>query len=640
MHCLYREDVGLYYTHFGLIQPPYKITPDSGAFFCGADRGGIIMPDYPNKPRPIFARKLGTLLLCAFINACATGNPPEMSQGHLKPSHHRESNIPTTTELPVLTRPKVAPQQEIYTVVVNEVPVKELLFSIARDAKINVDIYPGINGKVTLNAVEQTLPQILNRISKQVDLRYYIDGPNLVVSPDTPYWRIYPVNYVNISRESTSVVAVATQIATTGGSVSGSSSSGGGNKSQTTVKNVSNNQFWTLLTENIEAIISVGMKDDSSDPEPKTAPANTATADTTNAATASQEPLEARTTAETTMVVANPATGVINVRATQRQHEHVQVFLDLVMANAQRQVLIEITIVEVELSNHYQAGVDWSRLSGNNGSDGNGPSIISSLIGTNMATGPVFSFGYQNIDSGMGNVSAMLKMLETFGDVKVLSSPKIMALNNQTALLKVVDESVYFTVTEAITQTVNQPLVRTFTSKVHTVPVGLIMSVIPQINENGYVTLNIRPTISRITSFKEDPVPKLTGSNFENLVPEIQIREMETLLQVADGQTIVMGGLMQNKIDNSNSSVPGLSALPIVGGLFSYRSEKLTKTELVLFLKPTVIKNAEMNHILKPYDHLLPDGPTLGNVTHNPIQAPAMRSAGTGPLGLNTEGRE
>lgn len=584
-----------------------------------------LMPNYHNTSQPMPAKNTVILLMCAFMSACATSNPPEMSQGHLTPSHEVDSNIPMTTKLPALTLSKAAPVQETYTVVVNEVPVKELLFSIARDAKINVDIHPGIKGKVTLNAVKQTLPQILNRISKQVGLRYYIDGPNLVISPDTPYWRIYPVNYVNMSRESVSEVAVATQIATTGGSINGGSSSGG-NKSQTTVKNVSNNSFWSLLTENIQAIIGVGQQNDSAEPK-------TPTETTKNTASTAKKSPDSENASDATMLVANPAAGVINVRATQHQHEQVQTFLDLVMANAQRQVLIEITIVEVELGTNYQAGLDWSRLASG---DGNGPSITSALTGTNMSTGPVFSLGYQNTNSSVGNISAMLKMLETYGDVKVLSSPKIMALNNQTALLKVVDESVYFTVEEEVTQTENQPITRTFTSEVHTVPVGLIMSVIPQINENGYVSLNIRPTISRITSFKEDPAPKLAGSDFENLIPEIQIREMETLLQVADGQTIVMGGLMQNKIDNSDTSIPGLSSLPLLGNLFSYHSETMTKTELVLFLRPTVIKNAEMSQTLQSYDHLLP-----GNRTSKAYRkSEAARSTNSGRLAPGATGEE
>ena len=570
-----------------------------------------------------FKTVVWSALLTIAVAGCAASNPPKMSGAHLKPIAPRDKHIPQATQLPVLPPPKAAPKQETYTVVVNDVPVKELLFSVARDAKLNVDIHPGISGNVTLNAVNQTLPQILARIAKQVDLRYELDGPNLSVSPDFPYWRLYHVDYVNMSRESTSEVSVATQVATTGGSVAGGSSGSNGNKSNTTVKNVSNNHFWDLLISNIQNILGDNQQDESAQDTPAAsatpAPATSATASAA-AATVTASSEAAPMAAPATAVVANPVAGVINVLATQRQHEQVQAFLDQVMVNARRQVLIEMTIVEVELSDSYQAGVDWSRLQSVNGA---GPNIVSSMLGTNLSTPPVFSLGYENASSSVGNISAMIKMLETFGHVKVLSSPKIMALNNQTALLKVVDESVYFTVTQETTQTEGQPSLTTFTSAVHTVPVGLVMSVMPQINENDQVTLNVRPTISRITSFKEDPVPKLMKIDFENLVPQIQVREMESLIQVSNGQTIVMGGLMQNKVQKDRNSVPGLSDVPIAGDLFSYRNQQMVKTELVLFLRPTIIRNGGIDMDLSQYNRFLPEAESRAPSSAPPAPRPA-----------------
>jgi len=183
-------------------------------------------------------------------------------------------------------------------------------------------------------------------------------------------------------------------------------------------------------------------------------------------------------------------------------------------------------------------------------------------------------------------------MLQQFGDTKVLSSPKIMALNNQTALLKVVNEKVFFTVELDVREaTADIPERRTFTSQLHTVPVGLVMSVTPQISDGGFVSINIRPTISRITGFAIDPAPRLAGADFDNLIPEIQVREIESLLQVLDGRTVVLGGLMQNEQVSAKDGVPGLSRIPGVGKLFSYTRDNMIKTELVIFLKPTIVKN-------------------------------------------------
>ena len=546
------------------------------------------------------------------LSACGATNPPKLSPGHITNIEQESRNIPPVLmQAPILPVPKSAPKLETYTVVVVDTPVKDLLFSLARDASLNVDISTNVTGKVTLNAVDQTLPQILERIAKQVSLRYVIDGPNLAISSDTPFWHIYRIDYVNMSRESTSEIGVATQISTTGGGI-GSGGSGEGNLSNTIVKNTSTNNFWAVLQANLRAILGSAGEEASTTssvatPEPAVEDTTTSTTDVTQTIAVATPSVPAASSI-TNPVVANPAAGLINIYATQYQHQEVQEFIDRVMANAQRQVLIEMSIVEVELSDRFQAGVDWSRLSDNNQAGSNGPSLISNLIGTtNLSTAPVFSLGYQSSNSVIGNVTATIKMLEAFGTVRVLSSPKIMALNNQTALLKVVDETVYFTVEQETTQTEGQPAITTFTSEVHTVPIGMIMSVIPQINENDIVTLSIRPTISRITSFKEDPVPKLLKADFENLVPQIQVREMESLLQVGNGQTIVMGGLMQNKINKTKDGVPGLQDIPMIGNMFNYRDDLITKTELVIFLRPIVIKSFDMQQKWQDFRHLMPD---------------------------------
>jgi general secretion pathway protein D len=280
---------------------------------------------------------------------------------------------------------------------------------------------------------------------------------------------------------------------------------------------------------------------------------------------------------------------VVTVHGNQKQHRRVEGYLDRIADNSQRQVLIEMTIVEVELSDNYQAGVDWQRLSDNGGLGSNGPSVEIEMLGADLKVPPFVSLGYNG-----SNIAATVRMLQQFGDTKVLSSPKIMALNNQTALLKVVNENVFFTVELDVREaTADIPERRTFTSQIHTVPVGLVLSVTPQISESGLVNLNIRPTISRITGFAIDPAPRLAGADFDNLIPEIQVREIESLLQVLNGNTVVLGGLMQNEHVSDKDGVPGLSRIPKIGNLFSYTRDKLVKTELVIFLKPTIVETGE-----------------------------------------------
>jgi general secretion pathway protein D len=233
-------------------------------------------------------------------------------------------------------------------------------------------------------------------------------------------------------------------------------------------------------------------------------------------------------------------------------------------------------------------------VSANGGLGSNGVSAISELIGGNLAVPPVFTMTYNNFDADGTGFSGTIKLLEQFGDTKVLSTPRIMALNNQTALLKVVDELVYFTLTSETIQSTGPgvPLQRIVTSEVNTVPVGFVMSVTPQINQNGNVSLNVRPTLTRVLDFVVDPAPRLAGSDFDNLVPQLSVKEIESLLEVADGQTVVIGGLMQDSVNKQRDGVPILSRLPLVGDLFSYRDDTVTKSELVLFLRPTVIRAA------------------------------------------------
>jgi MSHA type pilus biogenesis protein MshL len=510
------------------------------------------------------------------VGACGPLQEFSPAPEHLEVVAPPEGVPDAVNQLPLPPPPIAAPRQETYSVVVTDVPVRDVLFALSRDARINVDVSGEIEGNVTINAIDQTLPQILERISRQVSLRYELQSGSLVVSPDTPFWRNYRIDYVNLSRGSEGEVAVATQVATTGqGDVANGTSGGAGattesdsgNISRTIVKSASDNDFWVLVASNIRQLVTLrgGASDGAAEAE-------------------SVDP-----------VVANPIAGVVSVYATQSQHAHVQSFVDEVSQSSKRQVLIEVTIVEVNLNDEYQAGVDWSRVSAQDGLGSNGLSFMSEMLGNSLGTPPVFTMTYNTFESDGSGFTAAVKMLQAFGDTKVLSSPRIMALNNQTALLKVVDERVYFSLEqETIEGTTNNNPRTIVTSTIRTVPVGLVMSVTPQINGNGNVSLNVRPTITRILGFAVDPAPRLIdgGAQFENLVPEIHVNEIESLLEVADGQTIVIGGLMTDEIANKSNGIPLLGRLPGIGNLFKYRDDAVKKSELVVFLRPTVIRGA------------------------------------------------
>jgi MSHA type pilus biogenesis protein MshL len=548
-------------------------------------------------------RQLFAACTALVLIGCAAPPMPMTEQGHIdkadsapvKPS----GTIPAPVQLPVVPpRPQPAAKAETYSVVVNSVRVHELLFALARDAKLNIDIHPGITGAVTLNAIDQTLPQLLNRISKQVDMRYELDGPNLIVMPDTPFLRVYKINYVNMVRDTSGDVSVSAEISGGGGGGAGgggAASAGGGasgaNTSSLKIRNVSNNRFWPTLVENVkeilretDKILPTGGSAGVAAPQPAPAAGQPGAAGTQVATLA---PVPNVTFREAASVIANPESGVLFIRASSRQHEKIQEFLDRVLTNARRQVLIEATIVEVRLSNDYQQGIDWSYL---------GSSIQTTQL-AGAITGPVFAL------SRVGSVfNATIKLLETFGKTRILSSPRITALNNQTAVLKVVENVVYFLV-QAQTSQAQTTALTTVTTTAQTVPVGLVMNITPQISDDDSILLNVKPSISSITKNVPDPNPILV---IPNNIPQIATREMESVLKLSSGQVGVMGGLIQDRVQNVDNTIPGLNRVPVLGDLFANRTLANEKTELVIFLRPIIVRDPSLEGDYKSYRVFLP----------------------------------
>jgi general secretion pathway protein D len=580
------------------------------------------------------------LLLALALGACSSAPVQPPARGHLEAS---EAPTPAKAGIPqpvqttlTLPRPKATAKVETYSVVVHNVRVQDLLFALARDAKINVDIHPGIDGLVTLNAIDQTLQQLLSRIAKQVDMRWEMDGPNLVVMPDSPYLHTYKVDYVNMSRDTSGTVTVTTQIASTGAGATGTATATGGNNSLTKIENKAQNRFWETLEKNIKDLLretdkvlpegTSEMVIEQSDQQATTGTGVPPAAG--SRATANQPPLATAPNAtslqqtgttvvrrstfrEAASVIVNGETGIVTVRATARQHEKIQDFLSQVMASARRQVLIEATVAEVSLADNYQQGIDWTRLR----LDNLGFKIVQSATGAITAPpSSLMQLTYTNPDSRIGNISGTVKLLEAFGNVKVLSSPKLSVLNNQTAVLKVVDNLVYFTIKADITpgnQNTNALVV--YTSTINSVPVGLVMNVTPQISDNDTVLLNIRPSISRKFGEVIDPNPALKDAGVSNAIPVIRTREMESMIRVENGNIAVMGGLMEDAMDNTDNTVPVVSRLPIVGSLFQHRNDTRRKTELVVFLRPIVVKDASLEGDYAAYREKMPGRDFFGN---------------------------
>lgn len=616
--------------------------------------------------------------LCSFLfiglalGGCAS-QAPAPSDHHLKPSAGAPGKAPEFVHVPPLPKPpKPTARPEVYSVVVHNVDAQQLLFALARDAKMNVDIHPGINGTVSMNVLDQTMTDILDRIARQVDMRYEINGKNLAVMPDSPFLKTYRVDYPNIARDAKTTISTSTNVASTGGGpgASGGGGGGGSNASTTTIDNTANNRFWATLVANIkdllretDKVLPEGSSETTTEqtaqqtaaPQPGAAaaavPAPTGSGRTANPPVPAQLNQQANTVVrratyrEAASVIANAENGVISVRATHRQHEKVREFLDRVLGSARRQVLIEATIVEVDLSDRYQQGIDWSIVRTAGSAAGSQiqlrPVGISTLPGATpvptvaqtpgtLNTGGLVSalsaFGWSKTGfRGKYNITTILTLLESFGNLRVLSSPKVSVLNNQTSVLKVVDNEVYFTieVTPGTPGTALTPATpATYTTTINTVPIGFLMTVTPQISDNGEVILNLRPTISRIKGYANDPNPALAENKLTNSIPIVQTREMESIMRVQSGDIAILGGLMQDTRDSKADEVPGLNRIPLLGELFKFKNDVSRKSELVVFLRPTVLGDASLEGDFRAYRAYLPEA-------EKAMDAPAKQEAPT-----------
>lgn len=565
--------------------------------------------------------KLWWLPACVLFSSCVPLNAVNLRLGHIQALPPSLPSPSVVNPRPVTTVAVVTPTKPLtYSIVVNNVPVKELLFALARDTKRNIDIHPGITGNVTLNAVNEPLDNILARVARQVSMRYRMEGNTLSILPDTPYLQTYHVNYVNLSRNTDSSIGVAAKIASTGSAVIKDGDDVSGNSSATTVSSKSSNNFWEVLGDNVRAML-IATRLANQRLEDKQQRANAENNARTERLLQAQAVARAGAAAPSLYkevfggqlnsahteslarhdVVVNAVTGTVSVVGTERQQQLVQNYLHHVNQTSQRQVLIEATIVEVGLKDQYKLGIDWQRVVANGGAGwffSTNPSASSNLANT---LSPFFSGGFQD-----QKYTATLNLLESFGSLRVLSSPKLMAINNQTALLKVVDNLVYFTIKADTVSSNNTAPVTTYTTTPQTVPVGLVMSLTPQISEGGMVMLNVRPTISRKVGDAIDPNPSIIAP-LTNKVPIIQVREMESVLQVGSGQTVILGGLMQDDSRRTRDGIPGLSRPEGVGALFGQHEHHVQQTELVIFLRPTVIVTPSLeSQELAPLKQFLP----------------------------------
>ncbi|MBI3058496.1 MAG: hypothetical protein HYY81_04205, partial [Deltaproteobacteria bacterium] len=259
-------------------------------------------------------------------------------------------------------------------------------------------------------------------------------------------------------------------------------------------------------------------------------------------------------------------------------------FLESVEGSVQRQVLIEARILEVTLTGEYQFGLDWGAITQAAALKGASTLSAGKILAQKFAPA---SGGFQ-IGVASTDFTALLSVLNSQGELKVISSPKLATLNNQTAVIRAGTDEVFFE-----TRVLETPsLTGTQTSKTvnpRTVTIGVVLGITPQIGADGTVVLHIHPTVTE----KRGEAKSAIGDTF----PIIDVREADMIVRAREGQVVVIGGLMQEKRINNDSKVPLLGDLPGIGRLFSSTSQEVRKTELVVLLSPTVMVGKKVDEI-------------------------------------------
>ncbi|MDE1900905.1 MAG: secretin N-terminal domain-containing protein [Alphaproteobacteria bacterium] len=452
----------------------------------------------------------------------------------------------------------------------DSVPVRDVLMELVNKTGANLELDPRVQGSVIISAHDEPLQTVLQRICDSAGLRYSIDDGGFIhIEPDDPYEKTYQLDYLNLSRKTTGETGIATNVfdvdVSGNNSGIGGAAGGGGNgvaatqnNSTAKVASLSEADFWAETQKSLAQILAA----------------------------------HARTTGDNSKsdFSTDKQAGLVTVYGTQAQQQAVAAYVAQLRRKAYAQVLIDARIIEVELDDNYQSGIDWTGVFSNAfGAAAN--------FGTQVANN---TNGYFTAGLTGTNFSSLINLVQTFGTTRVLSAPRITVLNNQTAVMKVATNQVYFVTQAQFTTTTNangssvttNPV---YTSTPRTVPVGLVMTVQPAIDAaHDRVTMTLRPTISRIVGEVDDPSINLNAAiagvadSVPSQIPVLAVREMDSVIQLHSGAIAVMGGLMQDSSINQDQGVPLLSDLPYVSSLFKSRSNDGKTSELIILLRATI----------------------------------------------------
>jgi general secretion pathway protein D len=516
-----------------------------------------------------------------------------------------EPPIPTLHPVTLLPPIDALPDRKRVSLQVTDtVPLKDVLFELGRKANINFKIDANIKGGINFSAVDQPFTTLLDNLCRAAALRCHSENGFLVVEKDTPYYLHYPVSFLNLMRKGSNQISISTDVFSNGmnsqppsgqnGDAAGAASASGTseNGSSSVLESSSDSDFWTVVEINIAMMLN------------DTAP-NIVSADQDPAPPAGEENPAAARVGMTTAVrdgprsrlTSNRQAGVISVFATQQEHARIASFLRDVERKVNAQVVIEAKIIEVALNDRYSAGINWQTLLRDKGTFS-----ARARLSDPVRNNPITTVSDSVLDSmaigvSAENLSAVLELIESFGSTRTLSSPRVTVLNNQPAIVKVAENQVYFQVNFEREESVvtNQGDRVNVSSRVMTIPVGLVMMVQPSVDlAKNTITMTVRPTISRIQGFVSDPAVAIASQNtVSSTIPVVEVREIDSIVGMKSGEVILMGGLMQERANIEDAGVPGAKDLPILGTAFKRKRDDKRLIELVILLKAQIVASPQ-----------------------------------------------
>jgi MSHA biogenesis protein MshL len=467
----------------------------------------------------------------------------------------------------------VVPLEPRFDLTIHNAPARQVFMGLVEGTPYSMILPQDVHGTISLNLKEVTVPEALGAIRDVYGYEYRREGNRFFILGNDMQTRIFPVNYLNLSRKGLSDTRVSASGLNTAGGTTGStgaSSSSTSSGSGVSIQTQTQADFWKDLTTALAAIVGAegGRK-----------------------------------------VIVNPQAGIVVVRAMPDELRLVQDYLGVTQTSMNRQVILEAKIVEVQLKDGFQSGINWAGIASANGRSytlgqvGGGKSVSSGLTEISGNTGKldpttgVFSAISGTNSSAFGgvftlavksnNFAAFFELLKTQGDLNVLSSPRVSTMNNQKAVIKVGTDSYFVIKQDSTASTVSggSPTISTDLSPFFS---GIALDVTPQIDDAGNINLHIHPSVSEVS---EKLITVASNQTISTALSSVQ--ESDNIVRATSGQIIVIGGLMKEASTDDNVSVPVLGDIPLLGNLFKHKKVTRIKRELVILLKPTVINNGQ-----------------------------------------------